>query len=219
MITDVQSYGLVIRDTLYAKTVTLPFFAGFISRRCKQLPVKPELLPYLGVYFMNENMASDGDPNAGEVRFDNTMTLGFSVVIANNDPVESEQKLDQAYWSIMNGLWRDQYIMNMLNKNPPAGVIALPDGIVIEGVKGGKRKHTWGNAGQNNETPIAELSYEANILYSASFPPIITDDLLHIHVETVPLASDGTIPPVDAVLRIISDYEFDPSAAARKAAA
>jgi hypothetical protein len=108
--------------------------------------------------------------------------------------------------------------MNMMNINPPAGVITLPDGIVIEGIKGGKRKHTWGNAGLNDETPIAELSYEANILYSASFPPVIVDDLLRIHIETVPLASDGSIPPVDEVLRIISEYEFDPSAATKAAA-
>jgi hypothetical protein len=218
MITDAQSYGFVIRDTLYAKVVTLPFFAGFKSRRCQQLPVVHEALPFLGVYFMNESMAADGDANAGEVRFDNTLTIGFSVVIQNNDPVESELKLDQAYWAIANGLWRDQYIMNMMNKNPPAGVITLPDGIVIEGIKGGKRKPRWGNAGHNNETPIAEISYEANILYSTSFPPIIVDDLLRIHVETVPTADDGTIPPIDEVLRIISEYEFDPSAATKAAA-
>ena len=33
VITDTQSYGMVIRDMLYAKAVTLPFFAGFKSRR------------------------------------------------------------------------------------------------------------------------------------------------------------------------------------------
>jgi hypothetical protein len=211
VITDTQSYGLVIRDTLWAKTVTLPFFAGFKSRRCKQLQVVPEVLPYLGVYFMNESMTSDGDPNAGEVRFDNEMTLGFSVIIQNNDPVESETKLDQAYWAIMNGLWRDQYIMNLIDTSAPVGVVALPDGIVIEGIRGGKRKHVWGNAGLNNETPIAEMSYEANILYSTSFPPIITDDLLRWHQETVPLAHDGTIPPSEEVQRIISIYEFTPA--------
>jgi len=217
VITDTQSYGLVIRDTLWAKAVTLPFFAGFKSRRCKQLPVIPEVLPYLGVYFMNEKMTTDGDPNAGEVRFDVEMTLGFSVIIQNNDPVESESKLDQAYWSIMNGLWRDQYIMNLIDTSAPAGVVTLPDGIIIEGVRGGSRKHVWGNAGLNNETPIAELSYEANILFSQSFPPIIVDDLLRIHQETVPLRHDGTIPPVDEVQRIITEYEFTPVAA--KAAA
>ena len=217
MITDTQSYGLVIRDTLYAKAVTLPFFAGFTSRRCKQLPVQPELLPFLGVYFISEKLTADGDPNAGEVRFDVEMTLGFSVVVKNNDPVESELKLDQAFWAIMNGLWRDQYIMNLIDTRAPAGMITLPDGMVIEGVKGGARKHVWGTAGLSNETPIAEMSYEANILYSAAFPPIIADDLLMIHQETVPLSHDGAIAPIDEVQRVISVYEFTPAAAAKAA--
>jgi hypothetical protein len=211
--TDTQSYGIVIRDTLYAKLVTLPFFSGFFSRRAKQFQVVPEVLPYLGVYFISESMTADGDPNAGEVRFNNDMSIGFSVVIQNNDPVRSELMLDEAYWAIMNGLWRDQYIMNMLDTraSAPADAIKLPDGMVIEGVRGGSRKHVWGNSGLNNEMPIAELSYVANILYSSAFPPIITDDLLRIHMEAVPLARDGTIPPVDVVQRIIMEYEFTPA--------
>lgn len=207
-----QSYGLMIRDTLYAKTVTLPFFTGFKSRRCKQRPVVPEAIPYLGVYLISEQLSPDGDPNAGEVRFDNVLTIGFSVVIQDNDPVQSELKLDEAFWAIMNGLWRDQYIMNMIDTRAPVGVVTLPPGLFIEGIRGGRRRHIWGNAGLNNEMPIAEMSYEANVLYSATFPPIITDDLLRIHVETVPLAGDNTVPGADVVQRIISEYEFNPAA-------
>jgi len=207
-----QSYGLVICDTLYAKTVTLPFFAGFKSRRTKQMPLIPEVLPYLGVYFIRETLTADGDANAGEVRFDNEMTIGFSVVIQNNDPIESQKKLDAAYWEIMNGLWRDQYIMNLIDTRAPAGVVTLPDGIRIEGIKGGNRKFNWDKIGIN-ETPIGELQYEAQVLYSATFPPIITDDLLRIHQETVPLSHDGTIPPIDEVQRIITEYEFTPATA------
>ena len=216
VITDTQSYGQVIIDTFYAKTVTLPFFAGFTSRRSQQLPITPEALPYLGVYFVKESLSSDGDANHGDVRFDCDMTVGFSVVIQNNDPVQSLLKLDQAYWAISNGIWRDQYIMNLIDTSAPAGVVTLPDGIVIEGIKGGTRKNNWKNIGAN-ETPIAELSFEANVLYSAAFPPIITDDLLKIHIETVPLDDDGTIKPVDEVQRIISVYEFTPEAAAKAA--
>ena len=213
MITDTQSYGMVICDTLYAKAVTLPFFAGFKSRRTQQLPTMPEVLPYLGVYFVKEAMSADGDLNAGEVRFINDMTVGFSIIIQNNDPVESRVTLDAAYWEIMNGIWRDQYIMNLIDTSAPAGVVTLPDGIIIEGVKSGTRKITWGTHGATNETPIAEMSYEAVVVYRAAFPPIITDDLLRIHQETVPLRHDGTIPPVDEVLRIITEYEFTPAAA------
>ena len=108
----------------------------------------------------------------------------------------------------MNGLWRDQYITNMLDTwNPGAGA-GNPDNTRFEGVTRGSRKHVWGHAGLNNELPIGELQYDASIIYRAEFGPIITDDLLRIHVETVPLATDGTIPDADVVQRIISEYEF-----------
>ena len=142
----------------------------------------PGILPYLGVYFVRESLSTDGDLNAGEVRFRNKMTVGFSIVVQNNDPVQSRLKLDQGYWEIKNGLWRDQYIMNLIDYQCPAGVITLPDGLTIEGIKGGTCRYNWGNAGRNNETPIAELQYEAIIVYREAFPPIITDDLLRIHV-------------------------------------
>ena len=94
MITDTQSYGMVICDTLYAKAVTLPIFAGWTSRRTQQLPTFPGVLPYLGVYFIKENMGPDGDINAGEVRFITDLSVGFSIIVQNNDPVESEPEPD-----------------------------------------------------------------------------------------------------------------------------
>jgi len=206
-----QSYGMLIVNTFYAKAVTLPFFTGFKSRRTKALPLIPDVLPYLGVYFIRQGMTSDGDLNAGEVRFVNEMTVGFSVVIQNNDPVESHLKLDAAFCEISNGLWRDQYIMNLIDTSAPVDVITLPDGIRIEGIKGGTYRINWDKLG-SNETPIAELQYEANVVFRSTFPPIITDDLLRWHQETVPLAHDGTIPPADVVQRIITEYEFTPVA-------
>ncbi len=211
MITDTQSYSEVLRDVFFARVVTLPFFAGFKARRCKMLQVQPEHIPYLGVYIIDEQMVPDGDANAGCIRFIHTLRVGFSVIIGNNDPLAAELKLDEAFWAIMNGLWRDQYITNMLDTwNPVAGA-GNPDNTRFEGVTRGSRKHVWGNAGLNNETPFAELQYDASVLYRAEFSPIIIDDLLRIHVETVPLASDGTIPDADTVQRIISEYEFTPA--------
>jgi hypothetical protein len=212
-----QSFGMLICDTLYAKAVTLPFFAGFVSRRTQQLPTVTESLPFLGVYFLRENMNEDGDGNAGEVRFINDMTVGFSIIIQNNDPVDTRTKLDAAFWAIMNGIWRDQYIMCMGIPIAPPGTITLPYGIQIESIKSGNRKIIWGNPDRSNESPIAEMQYEAVVRYRSTFPPIITDDLLRIHVETVPTI-DGVVPPNDEVLRIISEYEFTPARAEKAAA-
>lgn len=208
MITDTQSYSEVLRDVFFARAVTLPFFGGFKARRSKMLMVQPEHIPYLGVYIIDEIMVPDGDANAGCIRFSHTLRIGFSVIIENNNPVEAELKLDEAFWALMNGLWRDQYITNLLdtwNSNVDGGT---PDNTRFEGIVRGTRKHIWGTAGQNNELPIGEMQYEASVLYRADYSPVITDDLRHIHVETVPLAHDGTIPAAEVVQRIISEYEF-----------
>lgn len=209
-ITDTQSYSAVIRDVLFAKAVTLPFFQDFKARRCKMLQVQPEHIPYLGLYIIDEQMTPDGEPNSGDIKFTHILKVGFSVIIQNNDPVAAELKLDEAFWALMNGIWRDPYLTNFIDTwNPNAGA-GSPDNVRFEGITRGSRKHMWGSAGLNNEMPYAELQYDASIKYRAEYGPVITDDLLHIHVETVPLAKDGTIPAADVVQRIISEYEFTP---------
>jgi len=211
-ITDIQSFSAVIRDVLFAKAVTLPFFSGFKARRCKMLNVDPEHLPYLGVYIVDEQMQPDGDANAGCIRFTHTLRLGFSVIIRNNDPLAAELKLDESFWALMNGLWRDEYITNMVNTwNPHIGA-GNPDNVRFEGIVRGTRRHMWGATGLNNETAIAEMQYEPSILYRADYSPVIVDDLLRIHVETVPLARDGHVPDANEVIRIIREYEFTPMA-------
>lgn len=203
-ITDDQSYSIVIRDAIFATLVTLPFFAGYNARRAKMLSVQPEHIPYLGIYVIDETMTPDGDLNAGDIRFNHAFRCGFSVVIKNNDSVQAELMLDRAFWTIMNGLWRNDGLTNFLHST-------MPDNTRFEGVQRGTRKHLWGAAGANNELPIGELQYEATIVYRSQFAPPITDDLLQAHVETVPLATDGTVPPADEVQRIISEYEFTPA--------
>jgi hypothetical protein len=197
-----QSYSQVIRDSLFAKTVRLPFFRGFAARRSKQLPIQQFLLPYLGVYIIAEDMGPDGDANAGVVRFIHRLQVGWQVIIENNDPVAAELKLDQAFWAIMNGIWRDARLMNFINSD-------MPDNTRIEAVERGRRTHNWGVASTNNETPYGELQYYATIVYRADYPPEITDDLLRIHVETVPMVNGrADVPGAGEVQRIITEYEF-----------
>jgi hypothetical protein len=209
-ITAFQSYSQVIRDALFAKTVLLPFFAGFTARRSKQLPIQQFQVPYLGVYLIAEDMLPDGDANAGDVRFIHRLQVGWQIVIENNDPVAAELKLDQAFWSIMNGIWRDPRLMNFIQSD-------MPDNTRIEAVERGRRVNNWGAYGLNNEKPYGELQYYATLIYRASYDPIITDDLLDIHVEMVPLADDGTVPDSSEVQRIIVEYELPASRSSRPA--
>src|SRR5262249_8506749 len=142
-----------------------------------------------------------------DIRFIHTLRIGFSVVILNNDPDISEQKMDESFWAIMNRLWPDQYIMNMIDTRIyPGGQYASPDNVRIEGIVRGSRRHMWGNNSLSNEMPLAEMQYEVSALYRTTWPPIITDDLWNIHVETVPLRQYPTIekvPPTEEVDRVI----------------
>jgi hypothetical protein len=204
MTIETQSYSQIIRDTLFAKTVQLPFFIGFKARRSKQLPIQEPLLPYLGVYIIGEDMPPDGDANAGDIRFINDLKIGWQVIIENNDPVASELKLDEAFWAIMNGLWRDAKLTNLWRSD-------MVDGTLIEGVMRGTRVHNWGVIGKR-EIPMGELQYIATIRYRTAFYPTITDRLLRIHEEVVPITDNyaNGVPPADEIQRIIVEYEFAP---------
>ena len=210
--TTVFSYSIVIRDMLLAKLQAAPFFAGFTFRKSRQLPSQPQDYPFLGVYIISEEMESDGDPNHGDIEFVNHLKIGFSVAVVNNDPEACEEKIDQAYWTICNTLWRDQYLMNLIDTRAYPGGVGNPDNTRIEGIERGSRRHVFGHAGMNNETPVGELRYEATLKYRTDFTPIITDDLLLIHEEVVMLDEDGTIPSASEVQRVNVVYEFDPSA-------
>jgi hypothetical protein len=205
MITDTQSYSQVIRDALFATVVQLPFFQNFKARRSKQLPIQEPILPYLGVYIIGEDMPADGDPNAGDIRFIHMLRVGFQVIIENNDPVQSELYLDQAFWAIMNGLWTDSGLTNMIQTE-------MPDNTRIEGIERGTRRHVWGTMGSTQEKPIGELEYIATVKYRSEWYPGNFPDLLRIHEEVVPMADDGTVPDASVVQRIIVEYEFTPQA-------
>ena len=157
--TTVFSYGLVIRDMLLTKLMTAPFFAGFTFRKSRQLPTQINQLPSLGVYLVKEDMTPDGDPNHGDIDMIHSLTIGFSVVIINNDPEATQEKLDQAYWTIMNWLWRDPYLMNMIDTRAYPGGVGNPDNVRIEALMNGSWRF-FDHPPLNNETPMSELRYE-----------------------------------------------------------
>jgi hypothetical protein len=216
MITDTQSYSLVIRDMLLAKLATVPFFATFTMRKTnKALQVQPYQLPYLGLYIMGEDMTPDGDANAGEIRFIHNLKLGFSVMILNNDPEACEAMMDRCFWEINNNLWRDPNLMNFIDTRSYPGGVGNPDNVRIEAVTKGSRRHVFGNPTLTNETPLGELQYEISIMYRTDWPPIIDDDLLEIGVRTGVKAGDTQVE-MDQRLQTGGEYVFEPSVTERK---
>jgi hypothetical protein len=201
-ITATQSYTWVLRETIIATLVAAPPFQGFTLRRNDQKRIEASQLPVLGVYLLPERMTPEANNplgNEGMISFFHNFQIGISVIIANNDPDVAEQKLDAAFWAIMNTLWPSQNLMRMTHS-------PNPDGVAIEGVVGGVRRMVYGTVGKNNETPVAELQYEVNCTYRSDWPPIITGTLNEIMVTVIP---DGFDPTKTQTVTV--EYEFTSS--------
>ena len=209
-VTDTQSYSHVIRDVFFGALQADPFFASYTCRKNKMLVARPEYLPYLGVYIIDETMLPDGDGNAGEVRFIHALRIGFSVLAANNDQDALELQLDAAYWRIMNRLWPDEYIMNLLDTENPNTGQSNPDNTRIESIERGLRRYVWGNAAFNNETPLGELQYDITCRHRTYWSPVIPDDLLTIDLKTGIQPGD-TQDEMDQRQQLHATYQFDPS--------
>lgn len=177
MITEQQSFAYDIRDAFFNVISADTFFNGFTAKKNKMLPVQLTQLPYLGVYLVDETMTPDGDDNAGCVRFTHLARIGFSVIVVNNDQIAGEKLSDQAYLKIGTLLFTNSKIFNMIQSNNPEGVL-------IEGVARGTRRHLYGNAGLNNETPFIEMQYEIYCKFRTEWYPDIVDTLDEIDVTT-----------------------------------
>jgi len=200
-ITDTQSYTLVICDAFYDALAGDPFFTDYTMRKTKMLQVQHQLIPYLGVYLIDETMTPDGDFNAGDIRFCHTVRVGFSALIAQNDEASARASLDAIFWHIMIRLWRDADLTNMITSS-------MPDNVRMEGITRGTRRHVYGDAGLNNETPVAELQYDVSVFYRSEWFPTITDDLLEIDVKTG-IKIGETQEEMDQRQQIHVDYKFE----------
>jgi hypothetical protein len=191
MITQNQTFAYDIRDAMYNVVTADPYFAGWTFRKTRMLPVQTDLVPFLGIYLVDETMIPDGDANAGYIRFSHTSRIGFSVVHANNDQTILEQKLDQGYLKIMSLLWTDIKLMNVLNNNNP-------ENVGIESALRGSRRHIFGATGANNEFPFGELQYEVSLFSRSEWYPDIIDTLDEIDVTVAVNNVDTTqTQPVD----------------------
>jgi hypothetical protein len=167
-----HSDGYLIQKTFFDMLANHePFFAGYNKRLTKMEPVQAHLLPYLGVYLVDENMGPDGDANCTDIRFSHTLRIGFSVAIAHNNQDDAHRMLDQAFAKIMNRLWRDPYVMNVWNTYNPWNKTQNAGNVEIESIVRGQRKHNFGLATGNNETPFAELQYTASCFYRTMWDP------------------------------------------------
>jgi hypothetical protein len=213
-VTDTQSYSLVIRDIFYDALDRDAFFANHHKRKTKMLVSQPPLLPYLGVYIIDETMTPDGDSNATCIRFSHSLRIGFSAIVANNDQVVAEKQIDAAFWRIMNVLWTDQYILNLIDTYNPHLGVGNPDNTRIESITRGTRRHVFGSSQFNNETPLAEVQYDVTCFYRTMWWPDITDTLDEIDVKTGIKIGD-TQEEMDERQQLHVNYNFTETAQAQ----
>jgi hypothetical protein len=172
-----QSDAYSVWESMFDRAAADTFFSGYTIRPTKMLPVQANLLPYLGIYFIDEDMRPDGDANAGMIRFNHSTRIGFSIIIANNDRKRLLQQVDAAFWRVMGLLWTDQDLMNVLiNSNS--------EGVGIESIPRGQRRFVWGATGANNETPFCECQYDVTAFWRSEWWPPITDTLDEVNIRT-----------------------------------
>jgi hypothetical protein len=170
----IQSAGYLIRETLFTAVAERePFFANYkTKRRTKMDPVQANALPFLGIYLGKEKMGPDGDANAGDTRFSHTLPIHFSVIIANNNADDAERTLDQAYNRIMQRIFRDAWVMNVLRTTNPWSHLENAGDVKIESVVNGQKETVFGLASGNNETPIGELRYVMSVFFRSPWDPV-----------------------------------------------
>lgn len=189
-----RSYAILIRDDVMARVKAMPFFAA-VKRfsTSKAYIIQTKDIPYCAVYFIEEMLTPDGDPNIGEPRFRCSVQIGFSVYIVNNDPEKAEHKLDDCYQAIINGLLKSPTIFSVGDRQ-----------VAVQAFSRGRRVHAFGNVGLNNETPVAELQFILVFdLGTVIWEPIVLDPLEVIHVSTEHSGTD------ENSTKVISEYDME----------
>ena len=195
MITETHSQGYDIRNSMYDLLANNNYFANYFKRKTKMVAVQPGLLPYLGVYLIDETMVPDGDANAGCIRFNHTVRIGLSIINANNDQNAAELASDTGYWKAMQLWWTDLHLMNVLQNNT-AG-FNNDENVGIESIMRGTRRHIYGSIGASNETPFVEVQYDVNTFFRSEWYPDITDALNEIDVTVKVNNLNGNVQPVN----------------------
>jgi hypothetical protein len=180
------------------------YFQGFVKRISSALPIEPGIqIPFLGIFLVNDEGTPDGDGNAGDIRFIHNFTVGFQIVVKNNDPTAMLKTLDQASWFVLNQLFRDNSLTNRLNTT-------LPDNVTVESYPRLRfRPDVWGVVGSKNETPIGERLFWLTLQLRTCWFPNVFPDLERIAMTTAfPFGGDAHAQAGVEQVKVV--YEFMP---------
>jgi hypothetical protein len=178
------SYGEAIRNRFLYEVTRLPFFASFMPRITKALPIQPDDLPILGCYLGEETMAPDGDWDMGPLAFVTNIRINWSIMVAESDKIEAERRLERAYVALLYGLWCNPSVTSLWDTTDYETGEATAYNARFEGVMRQSARTVWGAFMLNNETPVAEKQYEITLQYRRIFTPGPFHDLNEVQIDS-----------------------------------
>ena len=188
------SYAIQVRDNIVDRMKVMPYFVKWHFVKNKNYQVQPQDVPHAGVYFIDETLSPDSNENAGEIRFQSVVQIGFTIVVQNNDSDLAETELDRAYQTLTNGIYCD-----------PSMYLLHGHRTLIQAYRAGHRSHEFGSIGRENELPIAELRFTLQIeLGALTYEPFIPDVFETMNVRTV-----YPYPEEPGRQEVVSQYDME----------
>jgi hypothetical protein len=178
------TYAEAIRNRMLTIAFKSPFFATFMPRVTRGLPIAVTDLPILGCYLGEETNIPDGDLNAGQIAFITTVRFGWSIMVAETDKEAAEHRLECAYVALRNGLWCSPSLNSLLDTTDyETGEVTIYNAR-FEGAQRQSARTVWGAFLLDNETPVAEKQWEVTVQYRCVFNPGPFHDLEEVDVTT-----------------------------------
>jgi hypothetical protein len=163
-----STQALQIHDAVWKRLTTK--LTGFVSFNTSPFyVVQPANLPRVGVDILRDNAQSiDDEVLTGEPKYTHYLTIGISVATLASDDMAQFKGIEQQVANIYNILLQDPTFV---------GGTDSP----IEGITRIDRKTQFSSVG---EMPLAEIQIEMTFRYWTTWPPIVPDDFLRMHLET-----------------------------------
>jgi hypothetical protein len=178
------SYGEAVRDRLLSEAMALPFFASFMPITTRGRPIQKEDLPILGCYLGEESQIPEGDGRATWPKFECTLRINWSIMVAETNKEAAEHRLECAYVALLYGLWGNPYLTSHGDTHDPDRNVGTRYNARFSMLPRQSARTEWGAFLLNNETPVAEKRWEIQVTYRREIDPRIVHTLDEIDITT-----------------------------------
>jgi len=155
-----------IWDAAWAQALKLPGFKTYRQAPLLQ-QTQPEELDLLACYMLSNDGIPDGNSTIGPVKLLEQVQIGFSGIIADSDSGSIHRRL-AVYTSALDEL-----------------LLRDPSFVRFDLFQGVERRAIKFQTGQVGQTPCSEFHYLITFSVRNVWEPVITDDFLTMHLETI----------------------------------